>query len=78
MATKKKPEPEPTTVEGFTTSDYEGLELLVCDRCGFDTFSVDQANAHRDEHGQQDARTAELDDITEHLAERAQVTEGGA
>ena len=80
-ATKKAParkkaepkEPEPPQVEGFTTTDYEGMHLFVCERCGFDTFDEGATAGHLKEHDRTDAAAAELEDITEHLAERAQV-----
>jgi ribosome-binding protein aMBF1 (putative translation factor) len=74
-AKKAEPKaPEPTLLEGFATVDYEGNEMFVCDRCGFDTFSTEVAASHLSEHTRTDAE-AELRSITtEHLAETAQVT----
>ena len=72
---KKKPEPEGPQVDGFKVIDYEGLDMLVCDRCGFDTFDLGSAKTHARQHDQDAAAAAEVDEITEHLAERAQVTE---
>lgn len=78
-AKRKEPEPQGPQVEGFKVVDYEGLDLLVCETCGFDTFDVGSAKAHITGHDRADAVAAELADITEHLAERAQVqTEGDA
>ena len=70
-------EPEPPSVEGFTTSDYEGNALFVCERCGYDTFSTELANDHRAEHERTDQNAAELAELTEHLPETAQVTTEG-
>jgi hypothetical protein len=84
MATAKKPttkkkaepkEPEPTQVDGFTTVDYEGNEMFVCDRGDFDTFSPEAAAFHMSTHEWLEKAEQERADLTEHLAERAQVTE---
>ncbi len=76
-AAKKKAEPkepEPVTVDGFETKEYEGLDLLVCERCGFDTFDQGSAKAHAADHGKDEAAAAEVADLTQNLATTAQVT----
>jgi hypothetical protein len=62
-------------VEGFKVIDYEGLDMLVCDRCGFDTFDLGSAKSHLGEHQRTDDLAELTKDTTEHLAENAQVTE---
>jgi hypothetical protein len=76
-ATAKKPKAEPKgpEVDGFEVKEYEGLDLLVCERCGFDTFDVGSAKAHGKEHERTDADAATVVELTENLASLAQVTE---
>jgi hypothetical protein len=73
-APKKKEEPKGPEVEGFEVKDYEGLDLLVCKRCGFDTFDIGSAKAHGREHARTDADQTQRAELTENLAEHAQVT----
>jgi hypothetical protein len=81
-ATTKKPatkkaepkEPEPTQVDGFATVDYEGNEMFVCDRCGFDTFSTEAAELHLSTHSRLEAAAQERADLTDNLTSTAQVT----
>jgi hypothetical protein len=72
---KKAEEPQPTLVDGFTTVDYEGHEMFVCDRCGFDTFSTEAAPLHLATHGRLENAEKERADLTEHLTETSQVTQ---
>lgn len=72
---KKEPEkPEPVTVDGFETVDYEGMDLLQCERCEFNTFDLGSAKAHLHGHTISDTNAAELAELTENLADHAQVT----
>lgn len=75
-AAKKEPEPGPQVEVpgGFRLVDYEGLDQLVCERCGFNTFDVGSAKAHLREHTITDTNAQELAELTEHLSEHAQVT----
>lgn len=77
MPAKKKAEPkeEPkVTVDGFQIVEYEGMDLLVCDRGDFDTFDLGSAKAHLKEHARMDTDIAQLAELTEHLSDHAQVT----
>jgi hypothetical protein len=83
-ATTKKPatknaepkaEPQGPQVEGFAVVDYEGLDMLDCERCEFNTFDVGSAKAHAHVHQRAESAEQERADLTEHLTETAQVTE---
>jgi hypothetical protein len=73
-AVKKESEPQGPQVEGFKVIDYEGLDMLVCDRCGFDTFDLGSAKSHLGEHKRADDLAELTKETTEHLTETAQVT----
>ena len=73
----KKEEPKGPEVEGFEVKDYEGMDLLVCQRCGFDTFDLGSAKAHLKQHATDDQNAEELASLTENLSETAQVTTEG-
>ena len=74
---KAEPEPKGPEVEGFEVKDYEGMDLLVCERCGFDTFDLGSAKAHLKQHATDDQNAEELASLTENLSETAQVTTEG-
>ena len=77
-AAKKEPEPpKGPEVEGFTVTEYEGMDLLICERCGFDTFDLGSAKAHLKQHATDDQNAELLASLTENLPETAQVTTEG-
>jgi len=76
-ARKPKPEkveePKGPEVEGFEVVEYEGLDMLDCERCEFNTFDLGSAKAHHNDHERADEEAQTVAELTENLASHAQL-----